>query len=276
MRYVGVESGIRKSLRSHVLIVALVTIVFAGTSLPQQNPMFPQGMVPQSALSTQKEAGAPSAADIECSSGIGGNDTVEVLSDIHGVDFRNYLRKVKRDVRSKWYGMIPQSVLFERGRVVIAFAISKNGTVVGTKLGESSGNGLLDRAALVGIERSSPFPPLPPEFPGQSIALRMTFLYNADLKGVMPNCASVPAGASFQFSPRLRDVFDTHLHIMWSIVGMNCTGSICGTISDSGLYTAPMSVPDRRTIIVRAMADTDLRETASALVTIVPPEKGAK
>ena len=43
-----------------------------------------------------------------------------------------------------------------------------------------SGDVALDRAAYGGITASNPFPPLPPEFGGQYLGLRFTFLYNPD------------------------------------------------------------------------------------------------
>ena len=43
-----------------------------------------------------------------------------------------------------------------------------------------SGDAVLDQAALSGITTSEPFDQLPPEFKGDSIGLRMHFLYNSD------------------------------------------------------------------------------------------------
>jgi hypothetical protein len=45
MRCGGLKSGVRESLRSYVAIVALVTIAFAGSSLPQQNSKQEYGSV---------------------------------------------------------------------------------------------------------------------------------------------------------------------------------------------------------------------------------------
>ena len=44
----------------------------------------------------------------------------------------------------------------------------------------SSGDTALDRAAWGSITSSTPFPPLPMEFPGQSLGLRFYYFYNTE------------------------------------------------------------------------------------------------
>ncbi|MGH9670768.1 MAG: TonB family protein [Terriglobales bacterium] len=107
----------------------------------------------------------------------------DVLSDTMGVDFGPYLARVVHDVRTNWYTIIPEvarAPLMKRGRVVIQFAILKDGSVAGLKLNSTSGDVALDRAAWGGITASNPFQPLPPEFRGQYLALRFYFFYNQD------------------------------------------------------------------------------------------------
>ena len=106
---------------------------------------------------------------------------VDVLSDTMGVDFGPYLARVVHDVRANWITIIPEVArppLMKRGRVVIQFAILKDGSVAGLKLSSTSGDIALDRAAWGGITASNPFQPLPPEFRGQYLALRFYFFYN--------------------------------------------------------------------------------------------------
>jgi TonB family protein len=108
---------------------------------------------------------------------------VDVLSDTMGVDFGPYLARVVHDVRANWITLIPEvarAPLMKRGRVVIQFAILKDGSVAGLKLSSTSGDVALDRAAWGGITASNPFPQLPPEFRGQYLALRFYFFYNQD------------------------------------------------------------------------------------------------
>jgi TonB family protein len=108
---------------------------------------------------------------------------LEILTDTMGVDFGPYLQRVLHDVRSNWYGLIPESArapIMKKGKVTIEFAILKNGTVAGMKLISTSGDVALDRGAWGGITASNPFPPLPNEFGGQYLGLRFAFYYNPD------------------------------------------------------------------------------------------------
>ena len=93
------------------------------------------------------------------------------------------------EVRKNWHNAIPESAKMKHGKVVIEFAITKEGSVRGMKMVTSSGekvSGLnirdmdIDRAAWAGITASDPFPPLPSEFGGQYIALRIAFSYSPD------------------------------------------------------------------------------------------------
>ena len=106
---------------------------------------------------------------------------MDILSDTMGVDFGPYLSRVLHAVRLNWYNLIPEEArapLMKKGKVAIEFAILKNGQVAGMKLVGPSGDISLDRAAWGGITGSNPFPPLPPEFRGQYLALRFHFYYN--------------------------------------------------------------------------------------------------
>jgi len=109
---------------------------------------------------------------------------LEITSDTMGVDFGPYLQRVLHDVKEHWYQVIPESAmppLLKKGEVSIEFAILKDGKVAGLRYVSGSGDVALDRAAYGGITASNPFPPLPPEFGGQYLGLRFTFLYNPDV-----------------------------------------------------------------------------------------------
>ncbi|HUS07448.1 MAG TPA: TonB family protein [Bryobacteraceae bacterium] len=104
--------------------------------------------------------------------------SIELLSDPMGVDFWPYLVKVLSAVRRNWYAVIPESAKMGRGgKVIIQFAISRDGSVPKLVIAVPSGAEPLDRAAVAGISASNPFPPLPPEFRGKQIALQFAFNY---------------------------------------------------------------------------------------------------
>lgn len=106
---------------------------------------------------------------------------VDILSDTMGVDFGPYLQRVLETLRQNWYNLIPEEArppLMKSGRVSIDFAIQKDGSVAGMHIHAPSGDIALDRAAWGGITDSNPFQPLPQQFRGDYLALRIHFLYN--------------------------------------------------------------------------------------------------
>lgn len=106
---------------------------------------------------------------------------IEILSDTLGVNFAPYMERVLQAIRTNWYEIIPESArppILKQGNVYIQFVIDKNGKVTGMRLDGPSGDTALDRAAWGGITGSDPFPPLPREFTGPYLALRIKFMYN--------------------------------------------------------------------------------------------------
>jgi TonB family protein len=106
--------------------------------------------------------------------------SLELLNDPEGVDFKPYLIRILSTVKRNWQAVIPESARMggRRGRVLIQFAINRDGSVPKLVIASTSGADPLDRAAVAGISASNPFPPLPSEFQGQQIRLQFTFVYN--------------------------------------------------------------------------------------------------
>ena len=104
---------------------------------------------------------------------------LELLSDPMGVDFKPYLIQILAIVRRNWYAVIPEVARLGRpGKVVIQFAIGRDGQVPKLVIVSPSGTEALDRAAVAGISASNPFPPLPADYRGLQIRVQFTFLYN--------------------------------------------------------------------------------------------------
>jgi Immunoglobulin domain len=85
---------------------------------------------------------------------------------------------------------------------------------------------------------------------------------------VTPTDASVAAGSTQQFTSSV--VGTSNSAVTWTITGTGCKGAACGTISSSGLYTAPAAVPSPATVTVSATSVSDPTQSASADVTIMP------
>lgn len=105
---------------------------------------------------------------------------IELQSDPQGADFRAYLAQVLTIVRTNWRQVIPESVHMGtlRGRTVVEFIISRDGSIPKMVTADSSGSDALDRAAVAGLSMSNPLPPLPRDFKGMQVRLAFTFSYN--------------------------------------------------------------------------------------------------
>ncbi|MBZ5505899.1 MAG: TonB family protein [Acidobacteriia bacterium] len=108
---------------------------------------------------------------------------LEILSDTMGVDFGPYMKRLRYTVQTHWDPLIPESAMppiMRKGVVVIEFAITKDGKVMGMKLISSSGDVALDRAAWGAITDAIPLPNLPAVFAGDYLQIRARFYYNPD------------------------------------------------------------------------------------------------
>ncbi len=104
---------------------------------------------------------------------------MQLLSDPGGADFIPYIRQILQTIKRNWLAVQPESVrMGSRGKVVVQFQIKTNGVVDKVVFEEHSGADALDRAAVAGISASNPLPPLPTEFKGDRVVLRLNFMYN--------------------------------------------------------------------------------------------------
>ena len=126
-----------------------------------------------------------------------------VLTDTMGVDFNPYLARVLHDVRQHWFELLPETARTKRSKVVLEFAILKDGSVAGLKVVGSSGDIALDRPAYGSITGSNPFPPLPAEFRGPYLGLRLGFVCDPTVS-ISPTDVKVPIGESQQFSATVK------------------------------------------------------------------------
>jgi TonB family protein len=166
---------------------------------PQNRPMpnFKTSMTPGSAIEQAELAaaanrrgyGGPGQAGEFGSPGRSGAkalDQAEILTDTMGVDFGPYLTRIVQIVKQNWYNLMPPSVyppILKQGKLSIEFVILKDGKTTGMVVHTSSGDVALDRAAWASITASTPFPPLPKEFPGQILGLRFYYFYNLNPTG---------------------------------------------------------------------------------------------
>jgi TonB family protein len=127
----------------------------------------------------------------------GSRISVDVLSDTQGVQFGPYLRNLLAHVRKSWPAFMPNDEA-KRGEstVIVEFEILPNGKIAhDAKIASSSGDAEVDQAAIFAVRYWKIFDPLPQEFHGPSLKVRVTFARR-------PDQPSPPDPSSTQPNPR--------------------------------------------------------------------------
>ncbi len=109
----------------------------------------------------------------------------EILSDTQGVDFAKYLQRLLSDVRRNWLPLIPEECrppLNKQGITGVRFTIQPNGMISAMHLDYSTHDVAIDRAAWGSITGLGAAQPLPKEFHGPNLELRIEFRVNKDIQ----------------------------------------------------------------------------------------------
>lgn len=91
-----------------------------------------------------------------------------------GPDFGPYMRNLQNNIKANWNP--PR--YNESKHVMLLFTIAKNGDLLHYKVLHSSGDLLMDNAAVDALLKTAPFEPLPEDYNGKSIDIQFTFDYN--------------------------------------------------------------------------------------------------
>src|SRR2546422_650487 len=87
---------------------------------------------------------------------------------------------------------------------------------------------------------------------------------------VTPSSAAVFVSRSQQF--QALEVVTPTTNVRWTVNGLPGGDTTVGTITADGLYTAPATAPTPSIVTVTAIHKDDPTDSASASVTIVPPQ----
>jgi len=123
--------------------------------------------------------GRPSASTGSRVGQQGAGTGVEILSDTRGVDFTDYIKRLLRMVKSAWLPLIPEECyppLSKEGTTLIRFTIEPNGVVSAMHLDDSTHDRAIDKAAWGAITGVGQFQPLPKEYKGPNLELRIQFI----------------------------------------------------------------------------------------------------
>jgi beta-glucanase (GH16 family) len=88
--------------------------------------------------------------------------------------------------------------------------------------------------------------------------------------GVTPANVSITSGTTQQFAASVTGTSNTAVN--WTVSGVACSRTACGTINSSGLYTAPFAAPSPDRVTATATSVADSTKSASVVVTIVPTQ----
>jgi TonB family protein len=105
----------------------------------------------------------------------------QILTPTEGVDFSSYIQRLLASIKRNWEAVMPESArMGDQGMVYTTFQINRDGSILppDPQLERTSGKEPLDNAAMSAIHASNPFEPLPSQFHGPYIRLRIVFLYN--------------------------------------------------------------------------------------------------
>jgi TonB family protein len=160
----------------------------APTPQPSSRPNFNTGQTAsqdmQQAMQGSQNAGSDRSVGI--SGGNRGTNVqggAEILSDTQGVNFQPYLQRIIRLIYQQWIPLLPEEArppLNKRGTTQIRFTINPDGTIAAMNLDGSSHDDALNRAAWGSITGVGQFPPLPKQFHGPNLELRIHYLVNQD------------------------------------------------------------------------------------------------
>src|SRR5438046_1888803 len=103
--------------------------------------------------------------------------------------------------------------------------------------------------------------------PTKSASAQVTITPTAVVRvTISPVSATVGAGGTQQFTATVQNTSNTA--VTWQVSGVTGGNATVGTISSSGLYTAPAVVPNPAIVTVTAVSQADPTKSASAQVTI--------
>jgi len=248
-------------------LVAIIVLATASNVLAQTTETKPPDVRSSGATNSQSET-IPTPNLCEN----GGSIPAEILSDPMGVDFVPYIQKMVQIIKQNWIQGLPPSAyppIWKAGKDSIDFTILKNGQVTGVVWHSGSGDIATDRAAWGSIIASNPLPPLPKEFPGPNLGLRLNFSLNLSIRISPCGDVRVPTSTTLQFSASKKDA--TYASVTWRVSGIGCSKSACGTITEDGLYIAPIDIPNPPTIFVEATSRADTSITAKSKLAVVQP-----
>jgi hypothetical protein len=103
---------------------------------------------------------------------------------------------------------------------------------------------------------------------GTTFSLPTTSATNTAQVSIAPSFISLQPESTWQFLAAVTGTANTA--VTWSVNNIAGGNSEIGTISASGLYTAPRNIPDSNPLTIRAASTVDVTKSATAGVIVIP------
>jgi TonB family protein len=100
---------------------------------------------------------------------------VETLTDTEGINFGPYINQVIQTLSDTPRSAKTRAGFENEPTALLSFSIARDGKVTTLNLDESSNSAALDRAAWASISKLKALPPLPKEFTGTTLRLRVEY-----------------------------------------------------------------------------------------------------
>ena len=107
-----------------------------------------------------------------------GSDSGDAQPQVDPEIILEYYSRVSDVVTANW--VAPEITLPADLTCTVEIPVAADGLAPGSKIRKSSGNADFDQSVMLAIEKSAPFPSLPPEFKGQTVEVWIKF-YSEEL-----------------------------------------------------------------------------------------------
>ena len=170
------------SLIGHITVLGLTGLMDIGSSLDNYTlftiDLGEKSDLAERTIKAKELSPAASSEDTVDVSEIKDEDTVNL--DSSDSRYRQYLMKVKKEIRSRWSYPEKAYELKEEGTAVVRFSIKEDGKLADSRIIISSGHESLDIESFQVVKSAAPFAPLPKKFNLTKLNIVARFQYILD------------------------------------------------------------------------------------------------
>jgi TonB family protein len=144
-------------------------------SEPESNPVALIQNTPEKPAKKTESPAPPTPSSRKKKEEIPGAISGGVVIDTKNFPFSYYITLMKNRIHEKWRPPISSVQAEKQKNPILSFQVMKTGNIINIVFEQRSEYFLEDQAALRAICEANPLPPLPAEFPGNEISIRVEF-----------------------------------------------------------------------------------------------------